>query len=141
MSNATTSEQSRDAKQARIDRAIAKAWEQARAGNLPTLLRQHDTGHDTKQVWSVGSRTAGGTVYTIDLAADADGISTLCDCAGSEADRICWHRAATRLAALGELDYHDARRRVPVFSKADIFGRPDPWAPALDEASAYAAAV
>ena len=99
---------SRDSCQRAIDRATAKAYEQARADNLPTLLRSRRTPDgDWRQVWSVGSRTVAGSVYTIDLAHDAAGIETLCDCAAAESDRICWHRASVRLAHLGQLAYHD----------------------------------
>jgi hypothetical protein len=117
-----------------IDRAIAKAHEQARADNLPTLLRSHrDADGDWRQTWSVGSRTVAGSVYTIDLCHDANGVQTLCDCAAAESDRICWHRAAVRLAHLGQLAYHDAatgRTLYPLTPKeaADLLDcfAPDP---------------
>jgi hypothetical protein len=100
-------------RQARIDRAVAKALEQARTGNLPTLLRTYTSDPlETWQVWSVGSRTVAGTVYLIDLKADADGLSTLCSCQAGDANRICWHRAAARMAALGEIDHHEGTRLV-----------------------------
>ena len=120
--------------------------------NLPRLLRQFDTDHDTRQVWAVGSRTTGGTIYTIDLRADASGITTMCDC---EATGICWHRQAARMAVFGELNYHDCRPgRDLVVTKAELHGRPtagrvlvdstgagvqpDPW-PLDDEPESYAA--
>ena len=78
-------------RQISIDRATAKAHEQSRVDNLPTLLRSR--------------RDADGGCRPTRLAA---GIETLCDCAAAESDRICWHRAACRLAHLGELAYHDA---------------------------------
>ncbi len=49
--------------QAAILRATAKVHEQAEARNLPRLLRQFDTDHDTRQVWSIGSRMTAGTLY------------------------------------------------------------------------------
>ena len=105
--------QDQESRQARIDRAVAKAHEQARAGNLPTLLKSYTTDPlETWQVWSVGSRTVAGTVYLIDLKADADGLSTLCSCQAGDANRICWHRAAARMAALGEIDHHQGTRLV-----------------------------
>ena len=143
-------------RQAALDKAISKAHEQARIGNLPTLLRQHDTDHDTRQVWSIGSRTVAGVVYTIDLIADAEGITTLChDCEAAHAGRLCWHRASARLAALGELDYHDGRerkrapqecRRCSHYSSTVLSGREGlcRWCEegiALDDAAAFAAAV
>ncbi len=129
---------SRSRKQAAIDRAMAKAHEQARAGNLPLLLRQFDTDHDTRQVWSVGSRVTAGACYTIDLTADADGIRTLCDCQAGATEKICWHRAAVRLAALGELQYHTTKQPTVPITLADLHGHagaaPDPW-----DAEAFAA--
>ena len=122
----------RDSRQRAIDRATAKAFEQARADNLPTLLRSRRTPDGGwQQVWSVGSRTVAGSVYTIDLAHDGAGIETLCDCAAFEAERICWHRAACRLAHLGELAYHDAatgRTLHPLTpdQEADLFAAFDP---------------
>ena len=65
----------RTREQAARERAQAKAHEQARAGNLPTLLRQRFTGDALVELWSVGSRTQGGTVYLIDLCHDAAGQS------------------------------------------------------------------
>ena len=69
MSNVAQPEQSRTSdRDARIARAVSKAYEQARDGNLPTLLKTYTTDPlETWQVWSVGSRTVAGTVYLIDL--------------------------------------------------------------------------
>jgi hypothetical protein len=119
--------------QTAIIRATAKVWEQAEARNLPRLLRQFDTDHDTRQVWTIGSRTTGGTVYTVDLMADANGIATMCDC---EAVGICWHRQAARMAVFGQVTYHDCR---PTAGRVltDLHGHgtaPDPW-----DAEAFAA--
>ena len=124
--------------QAAITRATAKVWEQAEARNLPRLLRQFDTDHDTQQVWAIGSRTTGGRIYTVDLCADASGITTLCDC---EATGICWHRQAARMAVFGELRYHDCRpTRGVVLVGPDGNGvQPDPWPADLDEVDNYAA--
>lgn len=88
------------------ERAQAKAFEQARAGNLPTLLRQQFTGDAIRELWSVGSRTQGGTVYLIDLCHDAAGVETLCDC---PAEAVCWHRAAVRLAHADALPFHNTQ--------------------------------
>jgi hypothetical protein len=90
-----------DARQARIDRANAKAHEQARAGNLPTALAARAWSNGiTRWRYSVGSRTAGGSVYLVDLTDDHGTIWTACDC---PAIGVCWHRAATRLAHTGQL--------------------------------------
>ena len=124
--------------QAAILRATAKVHEQAEARNLPRLLRQFDTDHDTRQVWSIGSRTTGGRIYTVDLCADASGITTLCDC---EATGICWHRQAARMAVFGELTYHDCRptRGVVLVDEHGNGTAPDPWPADLDDAQAFAA--
>ena len=132
-----TPEEARRRKQAAIDRATAKAHEQARSGNLPMLLRQADEGHQSRQVWSIGSRMTAGTCYTIDLTADCDGLRTLCDCPAGTTDKICWHRAAVRLAALGELQYHTTKQPTVSITLADLHGTaglPDPW-----DAEAFAA--
>ena len=102
-------------RQRAIDRAMSKALEQARAGNLPTLLRIFTSpdGLETRQFWTVSSRTVAGSVYNVDLTADSGGIKTLCTCAAAEADRLCWHRAAVRLAASQAIEYHDGRQAVP----------------------------
>jgi len=98
--------QPRTREQAARERAQAKAFEQARAGNLPTLLRQQFTGDALRELWSVGSRTQGGTVYLIDLCHDAAGVETLCDC---PAEAVCWHRAACRLAHADALPFHNTQ--------------------------------
>ncbi len=135
-----TPEEARRRKQAAIDRAQHKAHEQAAAGNLPTLLRTFTSpdGLETRQFWTVGSRTTGGVVYDVSLTADADGLTTLCHCDGATAGRICWHRAAVRLAALGELECH--RAQWPTVRLAEL-ATPDPWPLDLDDVTAYAAAV
>ena len=135
-----THEQARAKLLAAIDRATHKAHEQARTGNVPTLLRSFTSpdGLEQRQFWTVGSRTTGGVVYDVTLTADADGLKTLCHCDGATAGRICWHRAAVRLAALGELECHRATWptvRLPALAT------PDPWPADLDDATAYAAAV
>ncbi len=153
--NAQTPEQARAKRQASIDKARHKALEQHRAGNWPTLLRQDNDVHETRQRWTVGSRTTAGQTYLVDLNASAAGIATHCSCPASEAERICWHRSIVRACCLGELDYHDGRRPALVVSLADLHGRPsaglvlvdeagngtqpDPWP--LDDVTAYAAAV
>jgi len=87
-------------------RAQAKAHEQARVGNVPTLIRQRFTGDALVELWSVGSRTQGGTVYLIDLCHDAAGVETLCDCPAADG---CWHRAACRLAHADRIPSHNAQ--------------------------------
>lgn len=77
-------------------------------------------------MWSIGSRVTAGTVYTVDLIADESGVRTLCDCQAGATERVCWHRAAVRMAALDDLPAHDCRAPR------------DPW-PAVDDAEAYAA--
>ena len=96
----------RTREQAARERAQAKAVEQARVGNVPTLIRQRFTGDALVELWSVGSRTSGGTVYLVDLRHDADGISTLCDCPAAD---CCWHRAACRLAHADRIPSHNAQ--------------------------------
>ena len=82
--SAPTRVPARSRRQISIDRATAKAHEQGRADNFPTLLRSSRTADgDWRQVWSVGSRTVAGSVYTVDLAHDGAGIETLCDCAAA----------------------------------------------------------
>jgi hypothetical protein len=122
------------------------ALEQSRAGNLPTLLKSITTSDrlTTQERWSVGSRVTAGQVYLIDLHADGDGISTICSCAAAEAQRLCWHRAACRMAALGEVDYHDATtvtpsaKPTPKLSAEDLSG-PRFDEPASDDVTAWAA--
>ena len=91
--------------QTSIDRAIARALEQARLGNLPTLLEAHAAPLITTQVWAVSSRTTDGAVYIVDLSADVDGMLTECTCEAGKVGRPCWHRASARLAALGEIGH------------------------------------
>lgn len=123
MQNDTTAQRSLTAaqKQAIIDRALAKAHEQARAGNLPSLLRQHNAldNLSTTQVWTVGSRTTGGVIYRVVVTADGDGISSLCECEAAHSGRICWHRAACRMAALGELPQAAPVAATPVADPSD----------------------
>ncbi len=121
-----------------IDRATHKAQEQAAAGNLPRLLRSFTSpdGLEQRQFWTVGSRTTGGVVYDVTLTADCDGLKTLCHCDGANAGRICWHRAAVRLAALGELECH--RAQWPTVRLPEL-AVPDPWPADLDDAAAFAA--
>lgn len=90
--------------QARIDRANAKALEQARAGNVPTALsaRAWSNGRTTWR-YGVASRTSGGSVWLVDLTDDHGVVTTTCDC---PATGVCWHRAATRLAYMGQLTLH-----------------------------------
>ena len=60
----------------------------------------------------------------IDVAASADGVQTRCECEAQHADRICWHRAAVRMAIFGEI----AARRpqpqpvTPRLTAADLSG-------------------
>ena len=124
MNNATTGEWTQASRDRAIERAVTRALEQSRAGNLPTLLRAYVDPAQTCQVWSIGSRTTGGTVYLIDLEANSDGITTHCSCQAGDADRICWHRAAVRLACLGEISHHEARQPVRRLTSADLMGGP-----------------
>jgi erythromycin esterase-like protein len=97
-----------DRRAATIARATAKAHEQARAGNLPTLLRSRFDGEAITELWSIGSRTTGGAVYIVDLRHDADGVTTYCECEAQHAGRVCWHRAAARLAHADAIRSHRA---------------------------------
>ncbi len=120
-----TTSRTPEQRQAAIDRATAKALEQARAKNIPTLLRKHTSrdGLQTTAVWNVSSRITAGTIYLVDMTADCDGIRTLCSCDGASAGRICWHRSAVRLAVHGDIPHHDRRVKTPAnITNADIFG-------------------
>jgi hypothetical protein len=88
-----------DRRRTALDRATAKAHEQARAGNLPTVIvaRAWSNGITTWR-YALGSRTAGGTVYLIDLTDSNGRLTTHCDC---PAMTTCWHRVAVRLAHTG----------------------------------------
>jgi len=110
-SNATTATRTRSTAsiEAAISRANAKAFEQARAGNVPALLTSDVTAAATRQTWAVSSRTVAGVVYVVDLVADSAGVSTHCQCEAQHAGRICWHRSATRAALFGDIGHHDAR--------------------------------
>ncbi len=144
-------------RQRSIDAALSKAEEQARAGILPTLRRSFTSpdGLETQQHYVVPSRMTQGAYYHVVVRADVDGLHTHChDCEAAHAGRLCWHRAACWLAALGRIGYHDGQQ--PVITKAELHGRPtrnrvlvdadgngtqpDPW-PATDDVTAYAAAV
>jgi hypothetical protein len=89
------------AQQSRIDRAYAKAHEQARAGNLPAVLHARAWSNGiTRWRYSVASRITAGTVYLVDLTDDHGQLFTACDCPSVGP---CWHRAAVRLAHTGQL--------------------------------------
>jgi hypothetical protein len=93
--------------QARIDRAYAKAHEQARVGNVPTAITARAWSNGvTRWRYSVASRTTGGDVWLVDLTDTHGALTTACDC---PAIGVCWHRAAARLAHTGQLVPH----RVP----------------------------
>jgi hypothetical protein len=79
--------------QALFDRSLAKSDEQARAGNLPRLLRHNAAGD---AVFSVASRTTGGAIYL--LVAEPNGVA--CDC---QALGYCWHVAHVERAIAGEI--------------------------------------
>ena len=127
-------------RQQAIDRAVARAIEMAAAGVTPVLNRSETArdGLSTLQRWTVPSRTTVGTLYSITLLADSDGLTTECSCQAGESGKPCWHRALARLAALHEAPYRDGRR--PAITLADLHGTAglDPW-PASDDAEAYAA--
>ena len=78
---------------ATFDRSLAKSDEQARAGTLPRLIRQ-GAGY---AVWSVSSRTVGGSVYLVEAALNGD---TGCDC---QAAGWCWHRTHVERAQAGHI--------------------------------------
>jgi hypothetical protein len=93
--------------QARIDRAMARAHEQARVGNVPTAITARAWSNGiTRWRYSVASRTTGGDVWLVDLTDTHGTLVTACDC---PAVGVCWHRAAARLAHTGLLVPH----RVP----------------------------
>lgn len=81
-----------------INRALDKAHDQARAGNVPTLTAAELLRDSIHETWRVLSRTTDGVAYTVDLLHTRDGIETLCDCLAATAGRCCWHRGAARLA-------------------------------------------
>lgn len=112
-------------RQAAIDRALARALEQVAAGILPTLHSRATSrdGLQTIERWTIASRSHDGLLYSITLIADFSGLRTDCTCAAGEADRLCWHGAAVRVAALGEIPHHDARRPLRPITREDIFGR------------------
>jgi hypothetical protein len=96
--------------QARIDRAFAKALEQARVGNLPTAITARAWSNGvTRWRYSVASRTTGGDVWLVDLTDTHGTLTTACDC---PATGVCWHRAAARLAHTGTLTPHRTANRV-----------------------------
>ena len=84
-----------------ILRATAKSDEQARAGNLPRLVR----ADVERRVWAVGSRTEGGTYWL--LAEQADG-QVFCDC---PALGPCWHQLHLSRALSGEVGVLAPQRR------------------------------
>ena len=123
--NDTASTLSQASKDLRIERATHRALEQAREGNHPVLLREQVRSWATQQTWSIGSRTAGGSVYVIDATTDCNGTQTHCTCAAADSDRICWHRAAIRLAIFNDIPWTDGRRPVAHLASlgnADLFG-------------------
>lgn len=91
---------------AMFDRALAKSEEQTRAGNFPTRLR---VLADQRSIWSVGSRTAGGTIYLLEV--DADGGVAECEC---PALGYCWHREHVQRAVGGDIAHHEVRTVRPV---------------------------
>lgn len=103
--NAQPSCQSRQSRQSSIDRAYTRAIQMARAGIVPALVRSSTSadGLQTVAVFGVPSRTAPGAVHLVTLIADCDGLASTCDCPAGATDKPCWHRAACRLQALGEL--------------------------------------
>lgn len=110
------------------DRAAAKAVEQAMAGNRPIRLSAHSAGQTTREQWSVGSRTTGGTRYLVELVSEPAGISTQCACQAGEAAAECWHRMAVLMARGGELECVVIERPEPVakltgtLTNDDLFG-------------------
>jgi len=97
------------AREAAINRAVARAHAEAHAGHLPALLSSDVTPDGTRQTWAISSRTRSGRVYLVDLLADHNGVETMCQCEAHHAGRICFHRAACRLALFGDIGHHDAR--------------------------------
>jgi hypothetical protein len=108
--------------QATFDRALAKSAEQAQAGNLPRLLHTFDMDDGQRQVWSVASRTLGGTVYLLDtLTSPTGAVDVLCECPSSG---WCWHRTHVERAIAGEIGHFavPAAPPPPRLSNDDIFG-------------------
>jgi hypothetical protein len=91
-------------RRAAIDRATAKAHEQARQGNLPAVVyvRAWSNGV-TRWRYSLSSRTNGKNVWLIDVTDNHGRLTTACDC---PAIGVCWHRASVRLAHTGALRPH-----------------------------------
>ena len=142
-----------------IDRATARAIEQAEASVRPVLNRSElaRDGLSQLQRWTIASRTTAGTFYNVTLIADADGLRTECSCPAGQAEtpRPCWHRALARRAALPQAPHADGRPSAPGITLAALHGRPtrnvmlvdehgngtapDPWPADLDDAQAFAA--
>ena len=84
-------------RQAAMDRAIARAHQQAAAGVVPLLLATTFTGGAIAETWSVPSRTS-DSLYRVVLTHTAEAIVTACDCQAGREGRVCWHRGLARLA-------------------------------------------
>ena len=96
MVNVTTARASQT-RQASMDRAVARAHQQAGAGVVPLLLATTFTGGSIAETWSVPSRTS-DALYRVTLAHTAEAVVTTCDCQAGAAGRLCWHRGLARLA-------------------------------------------
>lgn len=50
MNNGTTSQRTQTSRDRAIERGVARALEQSRAGNVPSLLRKIERAHETQQL-------------------------------------------------------------------------------------------
>lgn len=82
-------------RQQAINRAMDKAHDQVRAGNLPALIATRFDGRAIRETWRVHSRTTRTAEYAVILVHNQIGVGTDCTCA---ATGVCWHRALVRLA-------------------------------------------
>lgn len=98
-----------------INRAMDKAHDQARNGNLPTLVATELVTGAIHETWMVDSRTHRGTTYTVSLCHDCESIRTSCICPAGQSGKCCWHRA---LARLGHTDSIAINRTTTVRYRA-----------------------
>jgi hypothetical protein len=89
--------------QAALDRALARSAEQSDVGNLPRLIRAYEAEDGQRSVWSVGSRTVGGTIYLVDALVHGDDIDLLCEC---QSAGWCWHRTHVERAMTGQIPHY-----------------------------------
>lgn len=94
-----------------LDRATAKSDEQARAGNLPRVVRR---GFG-EVIWCVASRTEGGVYY---LLRESDEGEITCDCPASV---LCWHRVHVGRALAGVIGTLENAHRPPMTIGGDYW--------------------